>query len=160
MVFCFILISIASLSGPYATNMPDNVGIEIPVVRKSDPPEIPIRKAEPVNYPVYNVSCRLKTDKPSYSVGEFVQIILVIRNDDEKNITLGSLTTEIVGLPTISSGSRLRVFAELVPTTIMPENETEIGLLLWNTRNVALGFYTIKVIVSGETLEVQVEIKP
>jgi len=100
--------------------------------------------ANPENSPV---TIRVETDKPSYSLGEVIQMHVSVKNVGGKNITIGSLTIEY----TVYNSSKGELFSiryaiSLVPITILPQTEFEIrDLLRWNTTNAAPGIYTIKV---------------
>jgi len=157
--FSVILLFIAIFNVLYATNVP-----EVPVVQVVPEPEpSPENPVASLNVVSFNV----KTDKPSYSPGETVQIqiYMSIKNVGEKSITMGGLD---FGYIVYDSSKRemhggIGVDVTLVPTTILSQKEFGIrDVLRWNTSNVAPGIYTIKVIFFAPVkavAEVEVEIK-
>jgi len=153
-----ILLFIAIFNALYATNVPE----------APDNVVYTIKNTASLNV----VSFQVKTDKPSYSRGETIQIqfYISIKNVGEKNITMGSYT---LGCEFYDSNKRglfgIGSSVTLVSRTILPQAEFEIrDILRWNTGNMVPGIhmvpgiYTIKVMFSAfveATAEVEVEIK-
>jgi len=147
-----ILLFIAIFSVLYATNVPE----------APDNVVYTIKNAASLNV----VSFQVKTDKPSYSPGETVQIQIhvSIKNVGEKNITMGSYTL----VCTFYDSNKRELFTiffcyTLVPRALMPQTEFEIrNTRRWNTQDMAPGIYTIRVTFSAfveATAEIEVEIK-
>jgi len=146
-----ILLFIAIFNALYATNVPE----------APDNVVYTIKNTASLNV----VSFQVKTDKPSYSRGEAIQIqfYISVKNVDEKSITLGSYS---VGCIFYDSTKRelftIGSFVTLIPRTVLPQTEFGIrDIRRWNTGDMAPGIYTIKVIFSslvGATAEIEVEI--
>jgi len=149
-----ILLFIAIFKVLYATNVPEVLEVHDNVVYT-------IKNTTSLNV----VSFQVKTDKPSYSRGEAIQIqfYISVKNVDEKSITLGSYS---VGCIFYDSTKRelftIGSFVTLIPRTVLPQTEFGIrDIRRWNTGDMAPGIYTIKVIFSslvGATAEIEVEI--
>ena len=147
-----ILLFIAIFNALYATNVPE----------APDNVVYTIKNTASLNV----VSFQVKTDKPSYSRGETIQIqvYVSIRNVGEKSITMGGYTA---GCEFYDSDKRglfgILSSVTLVSRTIPPQTEFEIrDIRRWNTKDMAPGIYTIKVTFSSlvdATAEIEVEIK-